>query len=40
MDRPRPLKDTLDGLVEIVAERDIVIIAVLREYDHPNIPGE
>ena len=37
---PRPVKDTLDGLVSIFAEGDMVILAFLREYEHPHKPGE
>ena len=37
---PRPLKDTLDGLVSVFAEGDMVIMAFVREYDNPNKPGE
>lgn len=37
---PRPVKDTLDGLVSIFAEGDMVILAFVREYDHPGKPGE
>ena len=37
---PRPVKDTLDGLVSIFAEGDMVIIAMYREYDNPKVPGE
>ena len=37
---PRPVKDTLDGLVTIFAEGDMVILAFVRSYDDPNVPGE
>ena len=37
---PRPVKDTLDGLVSIFAEGDMVIIAMYREYDNPQVEGE
>ena len=37
---PRPIKDTLDGLVTIFAERDMVILAFVREYDNPKVAGE
>ncbi|NKB39145.1 MAG: hypothetical protein GKR93_18590 [Gammaproteobacteria bacterium] len=37
---PRPLKDTLDGLVSISAEGDMVIISMLREFEDPNVPGK
>ena len=37
---PRPVKDTLNGLVSIVAEGDMVVMAFVREYEHPNKPGE
>ena len=37
---PRPVNDTLNGLVSIFAEGDMVIMAFLREYDNPNKPGE
>jgi predicted SnoaL-like aldol condensation-catalyzing enzyme len=37
---PRPVKDTLDGLVSVFAEGDMVIMAFVREYDNPNKPGE
>ena len=36
----QPLPDTLDGLVTIFAEGDMVILAFAREYDHPTRPGE
>jgi predicted SnoaL-like aldol condensation-catalyzing enzyme len=39
-DEPRPMKDTLDGLVSVFAEGDMVIMSFVRELDHPNIPGE
>ena len=38
--KPRPVKDTLNGLVSIVAEGNMVVMAFVREYDHPNKPGE
>jgi predicted SnoaL-like aldol condensation-catalyzing enzyme len=37
---PRPIKDTLDNLVTIFAEGDMVILAFAREYDNPGVPGE
>ena len=37
---PRPIEDTLDRLVTVFAEGDMVVFAFVREYDHPNIPGE
>ena len=37
---PRPLKDSLDGLVSIFAEGDMVVLAFAREHDNPNKPGE
>ena len=37
---PRPIPDTLPGLVTIFAEGDMVILAFVREIDHPNNPGE
>ena len=37
---PRPVKDTLDGLVSITAEGDLVVITMFREYDDPNVPGK
>ena len=37
---PRPTKNTLDGLVTVFAEGDMVVMAFVREYDKPNMPGE
>lgn len=37
---PQPVKETIDGLISIVAERDLVTLAFVVEYDHPTIPGE
>ena len=37
---PRPVSDTLDNLVTIFAEGDMVILAFARQIDHPNAPGE
>ncbi|MDX1642096.1 MAG: nuclear transport factor 2 family protein [Balneolaceae bacterium] len=36
----RPVKDTIDDLVTIIAERDIVILAFKREYPDPQNEGE
>jgi len=38
--KPRPMQDTLKGLVSIFAEGDMVIMAFARNYDNPNKPGE
>ena len=40
MNKPRPVKDTLDGMVTILADGDMVVIATRREFDHPYKPGE
>ena len=37
---PRPIAETLENLVTIFAEGDMVILAFARELDHPDIPGE
>jgi predicted SnoaL-like aldol condensation-catalyzing enzyme len=37
---PKPLSDTLPGLLTIFAEGDMVILAFAREYDHPTNAGE
>lgn len=36
---PQPVPDTLDGLVAIQAEGDLVTLSFVREYDDPGIPG-
>lgn len=36
----QPVKDEIDNLVTIVAERDIVVLAFKREYPDPDNPGE
>jgi len=35
---PEPVRDTIDGLVSIVAERDLVVAALRRE--HPDLENE
>jgi predicted SnoaL-like aldol condensation-catalyzing enzyme len=37
---PRPIKDTVDDLVAIIAEGDMVTMAFAREFDNPKMPGE
>ena len=39
MDKPRKLKDSLDGMVAIFSEGDMVVIAMRRELDHPYKAG-
>lgn len=36
----QPVKDTIDNLVTMVAERDLVILAFRREYPDPENEGE
>lgn len=35
---PQPLRDSLDGLVNLVAENDFVMLQTLTVIDHPNDP--
>jgi len=37
---PLPIKDTVDGLVSIQAEGDMVTLSFVREYDHPKEKGK
>jgi predicted SnoaL-like aldol condensation-catalyzing enzyme len=37
---PIPIKDTIDDLVAIIAEGDMVMMAFARELDNPRAPGE
>lgn len=37
---PRAVKPTIDNLVDIVAERDIVILVLREELDDPKEPGK
>ena len=37
---PQPIKDTIDDLVAIFAEGDMVIMAFAREHDDPRSPGQ
>jgi predicted SnoaL-like aldol condensation-catalyzing enzyme len=37
---PQEVPETLDGLVAIQAEGDLVTLSFVREYDDPGIPGE
>jgi predicted SnoaL-like aldol condensation-catalyzing enzyme len=37
---PRPVNDTLKGLVSMFAEGDMVVMSFVRDYDNPNKPGE
>jgi predicted SnoaL-like aldol condensation-catalyzing enzyme len=36
----RPVKEEIDNLVTIIAERDIVVLAFRREYPDPENPGD
>lgn len=38
--KPQPVEDTLDGVLSIVAERDLVIVTFATSHDNPNVPGE
>lgn len=38
--KPMPVKDTIDDLVAIIAEGDLVMMAFARELDNPRAPGE
>lgn len=40
INEPQPVRETIDGLISIVAERDMVTLAFVVEYDHPSRPGE
>jgi predicted SnoaL-like aldol condensation-catalyzing enzyme len=37
---PQPIKDTIDDLVAIIAEGDLVTMSFVRELDNPRAPGE
>lgn len=36
---PAPVKPTIDDLVDVVAEHDLVILVLRKELDDPNHPG-
>ena len=38
--QPKPIKDSIDDLVAIIAEGDYVTMAFAREYDNPKVSGE
>jgi len=38
--KPEPVKPTIDNLVSIIAERDLVVLAFRRELPDPKNPGE
>lgn len=40
IEEPQPVKDTLDGVLSIVAERDLVIITFATSHDNPLVLGE
>ena len=40
IEKPQPVKETLDGVLSIVAERDLVIITFATSHDNPLAPGE
>ena len=38
--QPMAIKDTIDGLVSLTAEGDLVTLSFARTYDDPNRPGQ
>ena len=36
---PQPIKETIDDLVAIIAEGDLVVMAFAQERDNPKVPG-